>query len=879
MLSSGDIREKFLSFFEEKDHRCVPPAPMFNQDDPTLMFTNAGMNQFKDLILGHAEVRHKRVANAQKCLRVSGKHNDLEEVGHDTYHHTMFEMLGNWSFGDYFKKEAIAWAWELLTEGYRLDKDRLYVTVFEGDEGDHLGMDREACDEWSAIVPKERILMGNKKDNFWEMGDQGPCGPCSEIHIDLRSDEERSAISGSELVNQDHPLVVEIWNLVFMEFNRLANGSLEPLPKKHVDTGMGLERLCMAVQKVRSTYDTDIFKPIINKIAELTGYEYGKDEKRDMAMRVIADHIRASAFLLAEVRLPGNSGDGYVIRRILRRASRYGFTFLGQKEPFIYRLIDSVGELEKQELAPEDGSLPSFQASSVIKKTIRDEEVSFLRTLEQGLKRLDQYLEESEGRELAGDKVFELYDTYGFPTDLTELILRERGMKMNRVQYEEKLNLQKERSRADTNAKRSTDDWVVLIPDEREEFVGYQILETDVQITRYRKVRVREEELFEIAFSQTPFYPEGGGQVGDRGYIRCEDNEVEILDTRKENNLIVHITDQLPKYIDQIYRAVVDSSARRGAENNHSATHLLHKALREILGGHVRQSGSLVHPDYLRFDFFHNKKMTGREIRLVEDWVNLRIRQNLRLEEFSSIPLSEAKKKGAMMLFGEKYGDTVRMIQLGESRELCGGTHVSGTGQIGYFKIVSESAIAKGVRRIKAITADKVDAYFCELEELICQVREMLRSQDPLKAIRRLRDEHQKMQRQVGSLLAEKADRLRDDLLHSAEKINGIRLITAKVDLDPKNLKKLTLGLKGECDDLVAVVATIHHGKPYLNLMISEALAEEKGWNAGQIMHRLAREIEGGGGRGGQPFFASAGDKKSDGIDRALEKARNFFNP
>ncbi len=867
MISSQEIRRKFLLFFSEKEHQIFPSAPMVIKDDPTLMFTNAGMNQFKDLILGNAEIQHARVADTQKCLRVSGKHNDLEEVGHDTYHHTMFEMLGNWSFGDYFKKEAIAWAWELLTDVYGLDKDRLFVTVFEGDEGDDLGMDREAFREWSNIVPEDRILMGNKKDNFWEMGDQGPCGPSSEIHIDLRSDEERRAQSGTELVNQDHPLVVEIWNLVFMEYNRLADGSLVHLPKKHVDTGMGFERLCMALQGVKSNYDTDVFKPIIDKIGALTDHTYGENEKADIAMRVVADHVRAIAFSIVDGQLPGNNGAGYVIRRILRRASRYGFTFLDQKEPFIYKLIEVLDELMGYFF---EGLR---QQKDLIEKVIQEEEASFLRTLEQGLKHLDQYLSESKSNELAGDKVFELYDTYGFPTDLTELILRECGMEMNRAEYEQELNRQKERSRA--AAEMTTDDWVVLTHDEKEEFVGYDYLETDVRVTRYRKVKTKKAELFQIAFNLTPFYPEGGGQVGDRGYIQCDDDKIEILDTKKENNLIVHMTTELPCYTDRTYKAVVDSSVRRRTENNHSATHLLHKALREVLGDHVEQRGSLVHPDHLRFDFSHFQKMSDEEIKRVEDWVNLRVRQNIQLEEHRSVPMSTAKDMGTMMLFGEKYGDTVRVIQFGESLELCGGTHVPSTGQIGHFKIVSESAIAAGIRRIEAITADKADAYFREQGGLLQQVKVLLKSQDPLKSIAQLRDENHKMQRQIESLLAEKARGLKDELLKDAIAIDGGRLIVAKVGLDPGSIKNLAFELKAENDDLVVVIATVHNGKPNLNLLVCEPLVKSKDWNAGKIIRDLAQEIKGGGG--GQPFFASAGGKEAGGIDRALEKAKELF--
>ena len=868
MISSQEIRRKFLLFFSEKGHHIVPSAPMVVKDDPTLMFTNAGMNQFKDLILGNAAIANPRVADTQKCLRVSGKHNDLEEVGHDTYHHTMFEMLGNWSFGDYFKEEAIAWAWELLTEEFGLDKDRLYVTVFEGDEEDGLEMDQDAYKEWEKLVPKERILMGNKKDNFWEMGDQGPCGPSSEIHIDLRSDEDRKKSSGADLVNQDHPLVVEIWNLVFMEFNRKTDASLVRLPKKHVDTGMGFERLCMALQGVQSNYDTDIFKPLIAEIAQLSGTKYGANEQQDIAMRVIADHVRAIAFSISDGQLPSNNGAGYVIRRILRRASRYAFTFLNQKEPFIYKLIEvldyQMGFFFEELRSQKD----------LIQKVIQEEEASFLRTLEQGLKRLDQYLSETEGKELSGDKVFELYDTFGFPTDLTELILRERGMEMNRAQYEQELKAQKDRSRS--AAEMLTEDWMILLEDEKEEFVGFDYLETSVTVTRYRKVKTKKKELFQLAFNLTPFYPEGGGQVGDVGYIQCDDDKVRILDTKKENNLIVHITENLPMYPKREYKAVVDSSSRRRSANNHSATHLLHQALREVLGVHVEQRGSLVNPDHLRFDFSHFQKMTEEEIKKVEDFVNLRIRKNVLLQEHRSVPMSAAKDMGAMMLFGEKYGDTVRVIQFEDSLELCGGTHVPSTGQIGHFKIVSEGAIAAGIRRVEAITADKADAYFRDQEHLVQEVKELLKSQDPLKSIQQLRDENHRMQRQIESLLAEKAGGLKNELFDSAVNVNGIRLILAKIDLDPGSIKNLVFEWKKEHSDVVAVLGTVQNGKPNISLMISDSLVSERDWNAGKIIRELAQEIKGGGG--GQPFFASAGGKEPGGIDRALEKAKELFS-
>jgi len=744
-MNSQEIRSKFLSFFEEKKHSIVQSAPMVLKDDPTLMFVNSGMAPFKEYFLGNAKPKNNRIADSQKCLRVSGKHNDLEEVGYDTYHHTLFEMLGNWSFGDYFKKEAIAWAWELLTEVYGIDKDIFYVTVFEGsDDADNLEMDTEAYDIWKQYISEDRILKGDKKDNFWEMGDQGPCGPCSEIHVDIRSAEEKAKISGKDLVNEDHPQVVEIWNLVFMQYNRKANGSLESLPNKHIDTGMGFERLCMVLQNVQSNYDTDVFTPIIREIETITNKSYGKDEKADVAIRVISDHVRAVAFSIADGQLPSNTGAGYVIRRILRRAVRYGFTFLDKKEPFIYRLVDVLSNRMGE-------AFPELKAQKqLIENVIKEEEQSFSRTLDQGLVLLNRIVDEIKGDTVSGEKAFELYDTYGFPIDLTALILSEKGLKLDEKGFNEELQKQKKRSRAASEM--STDDWTIIVDDAEEEFVGYDILQANVKLTRYRKVSSKKDgDMYQLVFNLTPFYPEGGGQVGDKGYLEdTRGDVVYILDTKKENNVIIHFAKNLPKHIDQSFKAAVDVKQRHRTECNHTATHLLHQALREVLGAHVEQKGSAVHSKYLRFDFSHFSKLTVEELRDIENFVNRRIEGKLELEEKRNIPKEEAIAEGAMSLFGEKYGDTVRAIRFGKSIELCGGTHVKNTSDIWHFKIVSEGAVAAGIRRIEAITNDAVKGFYFENNRAYFEMKDLLNNaKEPVKALQNLQEENTGLKKQI----------------------------------------------------------------------------------------------------------------------------------
>ena len=743
-MTSEAIRQQFLDFFKSKSHAIVPSAPMVVKNDPTLMFTNAGMNQFKEYFLGHKAAKDTRVADTQKCLRVSGKHNDLEEVGMDTYHHTMFEMLGNWSFGDYFKKEAIEWAWELLTKVYKVDKKLLYVTIFEGDATDGLERDNEAYGYWKELIDEDRILNGDKKDNFWEMGDQGPCGPCSEIHVDLRPYEEKIKIPGKDLVNQDHPQVVEIWNLVFMQFNRKADGSLEKLPAQHVDTGMGFERLCMVLQGKQSNYDTDVFTPLIREIEAITHSTYGKDEKKDVAIRVIADHIRAVAFSIADGQLPSNSGAGYVIRRILRRAIRYGFTFLDTKEPFIYKLVPTLVKRMGK-------AFPELSTEkNLITNVIREEEQSFLRTLEQGLVLLENVIQHSKEKTISGNKAFELYDTYGFPIDLTALILRERGFELDEAGFEAALKEQKERSREAT--KMETGDWVVLHKDSEEEFIGYDTLETQIKITKYRKITTKKDgELYQLVFNLTPFYPEGGGQVGDKGYLEAANGEVVyIVDTKKENNLIIHFAKNLPRHPEATFKAVVDQKQRARTASNHTATHLLHQALRNVLGDHVAQKGSMVHSRYLRFDFSHFSKLTDTELQKVEDFVNARIREGIALDEQRNIPYQEAIDAGAMALFGEKYGDTVRMIKFGKSMELCGGTHVPNTNDVWHFIITSESSVASGIRRIEAITGDAAKHYFEERAEAYKEVQQLFNNtSDPISAIQKLQDENHQLQKEL----------------------------------------------------------------------------------------------------------------------------------
>lgn len=836
------------------------------------MFVNSGMAPFKEYFLGNAKPKKNRIADTQKCLRVSGKHNDLEEVGYDTYHHTLFEMLGNWSFGDYFKKEAIAWAWELLTQVYGIDKSILYVTVFEGSKDkDQLPMDQEAYDFWKEIVPEERILMGDKKDNFWEMGEQGPCGPCSEIHVDLRSAEEKSKIPGHELVNQDHPLVIEIWNLVFIQYNRKANGQLENLPEKHIDTGMGFERLCMVLQDVKSNYDTDVFTPIIREIETLTKKDYGKDEQVDVAIRVIADHLRAVAFSIADGQLPSNNGAGYVIRRILRRAVRYGFTFLDKKEPFIFRIVEVLSK--KMGTA-----FPEIKdQKQLIENVIKEEELSFLRTLDQGLLLLDRIIADVKGKEIPGDKAFELYDTYGFPIDLTSLILNEKGLTLDEAGFNEELKKQKDRSRAASEV--STDDWTVINDATEEAFVGYDALSAQVQITRYRKVISKKEgEQFQLVFDKTPFYPEGGGQVGDKGYLEDEHGDVVyILDTKKENNVIIHFTENLPKHLNESFNAVVDEKQRYRTACNHTATHLLHQALREVLGDHVEQKGSAVHSKYLRFDFSHFAKLTTEELRDVENFVNARIAAKIPLEENRETSMEKAMAEGAMALFGEKYGDTVRTIRFGQSIELCGGTHVANTSDIWHFKIRSESAIAAGIRRIEAITYDAVKEFYFENNRALFEIRDLLNNtKNPVKAVAELQDENTLLKKQIEGLQKDKARNLKGSLINELQEVNGINFLAKEIDLDPGSIKDLAFDLSKEVDNLFVLFGTNQNGKAMLSCFISKELVKDRDLNAGQIVRELGKFIHGGGG--GQPFFATAGGKNTDGIKSALDAAINYIS-
>ena len=875
-MTSQEIRNLFLKFFESKGHTIVPSAPMVIKNDPTLMFTNAGMNQFKEFFLGHAKPKHKRVADTQKCLRVSGKHNDLEEVGRDTYHHTMFEMLGNWSFGDYFKREAISWAWELLTEIYKIPKENLYVTVFEGSEEDGVPFDQEAFDIWKERIAEDHILLGNKKDNFWEMGDQGPCGPCTEIHVDIRSDEEKSKVAGRDLVNNDHPQVIEIWNNVFMEFNRKADGSLEKLPSKNVDTGMGFERLCMVLQKKQSNYDTDVFTPLIQKVEEITKSKYysgsnvsAEQEQINIAIRVISDHIRAVAFAIADGQLPSNNGAGYVIRRILRRAIRYGFTFLNQKEPFIYKLVET---LTKQM----GSTFPELEKQAfIIMSVIKEEENSFLRTLEQGLLMLDVMIQNTTNKQLSGSKAFELYDTYGFPKDLTALILSEKGLTLDEAGFEENLQKQKERSRAAAQVKAG--DWVVLREDEEEEFIGYDTLEAVVRLVKYRKVESQKDGThYQLVFNTTPFYAEGGGQVGDKGTLQSANGElVYILDTKKENNLIIHIAEHLPENLTDPFKAEVHPLSRQLAEANHSATHLLHQALREVLGTHVEQKGSRVSPETLRFDFSHFAKMTDEELSEVERIVNRRIWEKIPLQEHRNIPIQQAIEAGAMALFGEKYGDHVRMIQFGDSRELCGGTHVKNTGDIWFFKILSEGAVAAGIRRIEAITCGGAVKYFVEQEKLVDNIKTTLKNaQDPIKAIVHLQEENAQLQKELELLKKEQAKNLKVSLKNEFAPINGVQCLIKQLDLDTATLKDLAFQLGNEVENPFILFGSAYEGKALLLCYIGKELAQAKGLDAGKIVRELGKYIHGGGG--GQPFFATAGGKNPEGIAEALEKAQTL---
>ena len=866
MLTSKEIRRKFLEFFESKGHEIVPSAPVVNKSDPTLMFINAGMNPFKDFFLGNAAPKNARIADTQKCLRVSGKHNDLDEVGHDTYHHTLFEMLGNWSIGDYFKEDAVNWAWELLTEVYGLEKDRLYVTVFGGDEGDGLPRDNEAAGLWAQHVAADRILDGSKKDNFWEMGESGPCGPCSEIHIDLRSDADRAAVPGASLVNEDHPQVVEIWNLVFMQFNRKADGTLENLPAQHIDTGMGFERLCMALQGKQSNYDTDVFTPLLNKISSISGIAYGKSEATDIAQRVIADHIRAVAFAIADGQLPSSSGAGYVIRRILRRAIRYGFSYLDLKTPFMFQLVDTL-EAQMGEFFPEITT-----QKSLVMKVIEEEEQSFLRTLAQGLAKLDDFLAEGN-KTLDGKRAFELYDTYGFPIDLTELIMRENDKVVDMAEFTAEMTAQKERSRAAT--KLSTDDWTVLEDDETQEFVGYDYTSAEVRITRYRKVSAKNKEFYQLVLSLTPFYPEGGGQVGDTGVLVQDDQKIGIFDTKKENGIIVHFTKELPSDLSGSWSAEVSESKRRETAKNHSATHLMHEALREVLGTHVEQNGSLVNSEYLRFDFSHFQKVRDEELTQIEALVNQRIQANLPLEEFRNIPIAEAKDMGAMMLFGEKYGDTVRAIKFGSSIELCGGIHVKATGAIGLFKFTSEGAVAAGVRRVEAVTGMGAMKYIGDALSTLRDAAEVLKNpKDLAGAIQQLKEKEAAAQKEVEALRKEKAMAAAGELENNAEDHGGVRVIAARTSMDAGSVKDMVFKLKGQGNTLV-IFANAWEGKATVSIGISDEIVADKGWHAGNAVRALAQHIQGGGG--GQPAFATAGGKNPEGLDKVLSDWKNHF--
>jgi alanyl-tRNA synthetase len=871
-MKSQDIRSTFLNFFKEKSHLVVPSAPMVTKDDPTLMFVNSGMAPFKEYFLGNGKPKNNRISNSQKCLRVSGKHNDLEEVGYDTYHHTLFEMLGNWSFGDYFKKEAIAWAWELLTEVYKIDKDILYVTVFEGsDDEDKLKMDTEAYDLWKQFIAEDRILKGNKKDNFWEMGEQGPCGPCSEIHIDIRSAEEKAKVDGSTLINEDHPHVVEVWNLVFMQFNRKANGSLEELPNKHIDTGMGFERLCMVLQNVQSNYDTDIFKPIISEIGTITNTQYGANKEQDIATRVISDHVRAVAFSIADGQLPSNTGAGYVIRRILRRAIRYGFTFLDKKEPFIYKLIDVLSKKMGD-------AFPELKAQKqLIENVIKEEENSFLRTLDKGLILLDGIIASSDSKVISGEKIFELYDTFGFPVDLTALILSEKGYTLDEKGFHEELQKQKKRSRAASET--STEDWTVLVDDVNEEFIGYDALDATVKLTRYRKVTSKKDgEMYQLVFNLTPFYPEGGGQVGDTGSLEdLHGALVDILDTKKENNLIIHFTKKLPKHLNERFKAVVNEKQRGRTACNHTATHLLHQALREVLGTHVEQKGSAVHSKNLRFDFSHFSKLTVAELREVEHLVNARISGKLPLIEKRNIPMQQAIDEGAMALFGEKYGDTVRAIKFGASVELCGGTHVKNTGDIWHFKIKSEGAVASGIRRIEAITNDAVKDFYFENNKTLVEIKDLLsNAKEPVKAVQKLQDENTSLQKQIEQLLKEKAENLSVEIKNQLQEINGVQFLATKIDLDANGIKNLAFAIGKEHKNVFLLFASSEKkDKAMLTCYISKELANERGYDAGKVVRELGKLIHGGGG--GQNFFATAGGKNPGGIPKALEKAQDYL--
>ncbi|HAY3550313.1 alanine--tRNA ligase [Elizabethkingia meningoseptica] len=867
-MTSQEIRQKFLDFFKEKGHQIVPSAPIVLKDDPTLMFSNSGMTQFKDFFLGYKEPSSLRIADTQKCLRVSGKHNDLDDVGRDTYHHTMFEMLGNWSFGDYFKKEAISWAWELLTEVYKISKDDLYVTIFEGDTSENLERDQDAYNFWKEHIDESRIINGNKKDNFWEMGDTGPCGPCSEIHVDIRSAEEKAKVSGKDLVNQDHPQVVEVWNLVFMEFLRKADKSLEKLPKQNVDTGMGFERLCMALQGKSSNYDTDVFTPLISKVEAVSGKKYTGilEDEKDIAIRVVVDHIRAVAFAIADGQLPSNGGAGYVIRRILRRAISYSYRFLDMKEAFLYQLVavlkDQMGaffpEIVKQE--------------KLVTEVIREEENSFLKTIEHGLVRLDAIIQttlKNNEKNLPGEQVFELYDTYGFPADLSRIIAEEKGLSIDEAGFEEEMNKQKQRSKQSSASK--TYDWVIL-EEKPENFVGYDLTENEVKITRYRKIENKDGEFYQIVLDETPFYAEGGGQVGDKGILENAAESIEILDTKKENNLNISLIPSLPQHPNASFTAKVDISKRKSTQNNHSATHLLHEALRAVLGNHVEQKGSFVGPDYLRFDFSHFSKMTEEELAAVEQQVNEKIRENISLQEYRNIPIQEALDKGAMALFGEKYGDNVRMIQFGTSRELCGGTHVKSTGEIGLFKIESEGSAAAGIRRIEAITGAKAREYFETLEKNYQEIAQFLKSKDVLKSVQKLAEENQSLKSEIESFKAEKAKQEALQWKNEYQDKGDKKLLVKRTSMDAGSVKDIVFQLKKEIPGSLTIILSDAGEKPMITIGVSDDLTQA--YQAGALIKDLAKEIQGGGG--GAPAFATAGGKNLDGLDKAFEKAQQL---
>ncbi|WP_294240896.1 alanine--tRNA ligase [uncultured Chryseobacterium sp.] len=867
-MTSQEIRQKFLDYFKSKDHLIVPSAPIVLKDDPTLMFSNSGMTQFKDYFLGYKKPKASRIADTQKCLRVSGKHNDLDDVGRDTYHHTMFEMLGNWSFGDYFKKEAIAFAWELLTEVYGIPKENLYVTIFEGDASENLERDHDAYDFWKSLISEDRIINGNKKDNFWEMGASGPCGPCSEIHVDLRSEEEKAKVSGLDLVNNDHPQVVEIWNLVFMQYNRKADGSLENLPAKHIDTGMGFERLCMALQGKSSNYDTDVFTPLIAKVEELSGKKYTAvlEDEKDIAIRVVVDHIRAVSFAIADGQLPSNGGAGYVIRRILRRGISYSYRFLGMKEPFLYKL---VAVLQEQMGA----FFPELQKQgTLVTEVIKSEEESFLRTIENGLIRVEKLIQQTitdNQKVLPTEEVFELYDTYGFPDDLTRIIAEEKGLTIDEKGFEQALDKQKQRSKADSAQK--VYDWVTL-EEKPENFVGYDKFESETYITRYRKVENKDGEFYQVVLSESPFYPEGGGQVGDKGILENAAESFEVLETKKENGLIVSLISGIPKDAGALFYAKVNNSDRKNSQANHSVTHLLHEALREVLGTHVEQKGSYVGPDYLRFDFSHFNKMTEEELALVENKVNAKIKESIALQEFRSIPIQEALDKGAMALFGEKYGDSVRMIQFGSSKELCGGTHVKNTSEIGHFKIVSESSAAAGIRRIEAISGDESEKYFKNLEQQMTELSQLLKSKDIIRSIEKLMEENASLKSEVEAFKKERAKGEIGEWKGAYEQKGDKLLLVKRTSLDAASVKDIVFQLKKEIPTSITVILSDADGKPMITVGVSDDLAGI--YQAGALIKELAREIQGGGG--GNPGFATAGGKNLDGLENAYQKALNL---